>query len=677
MAIDFFDRQDHARRQTIRLLVMFVLSVVVIILAIYLVVAVAAGDMESRPQHRAPPYGSVYAERPEGPPVATLWHPELFLAVTLGTIAVIALGSLYKIAELSSGGEAIALMMGGRAVNPQTTDLAERRLLNVVEEMALAAGVPVPPVYVLDHEPGINAFAAGHQPGDAVVAVSAGCLGYLTREELQGVLGHEFSHILNGDMRLNLRLIGIVYGILVLAVIGYYLLRSAGSFSSSRDDRRDNGAALALILGLAMLVLGYLGVFLGNLIKAAINRQREFLADASSVQFTRNPGGIAGALKKIGGLADGSRIRDGHAQEISHMFFGDAFAGSFFNLLATHPPLPVRIRALEPDFDGRFPQVAPVAAASEAAKAESSAARLETLLPAAALPRSAVAAMAMDAGKLVEHVGQPQTQHLEQASQMVAELPPPLLAAAREPSTAQALICALLLSRDDPAICARQLQLLQTQSPPLWQQTQLLLTLVRPLSEAAALPLVNLSIPALKKSSPQQYVRFRQVVETLVAADGKVDLFEYSLRTVLVSYLDVHFGLKKPPAVRYRTAASAAQPATVVLAMLAYVGQSAPEDVERAFRAGAAGLLGQVALPPSDACTLDAFDAALAELAQASPKLKRDLITAVTACIAADGKITVKEGELLRAVCAALACPVPPLPATAMIDTSPLPPGEG
>ena len=402
MAIDFFDRQDHAHRQTIRLLVMFVLSVVVIILSIYLVVAVAAGGMESRAAHHSP-YGSVYAERPEGPAAPTVWNPQLFLAVTLGTIAVITLGSLYKISELSSGGESIALMMGGRAVNPQTIDLAERRLLNVVEEMALAAGVPVPPVYVLENEPGINAFAAGHQPGDAVVAVSAGCLKYLSREELQGVLGHEFSHILNGDMRLNLRLIGIVYGILVLAVIGYYLLRSAGSFSSSRDDKRDNGAALMLILGLAMLVLGYLGVFLGNLIKAAINRQREFLADASAVQFTRNPGGIAGALKKIGGLGDGSRIRDGHAHEISHMFFGDAFAGSFFNLLATHPPLPVRIRALDPDFDGRFPQVEPVAVADEAVQAESRPTRPALLRPAAGLPAAMLpaAAMTLDAEKIV------------------------------------------------------------------------------------------------------------------------------------------------------------------------------------------------------------------------------------------------------------------------------------
>jgi Zn-dependent protease with chaperone function len=671
MATDFFDRQDHARRQTIRLLAMFAMSVVTIILAIYLVVVVAVGNTKSHDRFHA---SRGFVETPEPPAVQsipTLWNPQLFLWVTLGTTAVIALGSLYKIVELSAGGETVALMLGGRPINPQTTDLAERRLLNVVEEMALASGVPVPPVYLLEQEPGINAFAAGHQPGDAVVAVSAGCLKYLTREELQGVMGHEFSHILNGDMRLDLRLIGIVNGILVLAIIGYYILRSGGSFSSSRDSKRDDSGAIVLILGLAMLILGYLGVFLGNLIKSAINRQREFLADASAVQFTRYPGGIAGALKKIGGLSEGSRIRDGHATEVSHMFFGDAFAGNFFNLFATHPPLAERIAALEPDFDGRFPEVQPVNATAEAAREGSRAGRsaqgrIPQLLPIAA---AAAVGTAMDAGKLMQHIGRPQTEHLDHAVQMVAELPPALLAAAREPLAAQALTYALLLSRDDETTRVRQLQMLQAKVElPQYQQTQQLAAAVQSLSAAAALPLVDLSIPALKKSSPQQYARFREIVAALVDADHKVDLFEYSLRTVLFSYMDINFGLKKPPAVRYRTIDAVAQPAALVLATLAYVGQDGPADVQQAFQAGAKTLLGQTAMPPQQQCTLDAFDAALTELAQASPKLKRDIIAAVTATIAADGKVTVKEGELLRAVAAALACPVPPLP-TALSGT--------
>ena len=348
---------------------MFALSVAAIILAIYLAVELATNAY----WHAARPMHDAYAttrqfddasrlHSPEDWPTdigatsdyrTRAWHPMLLLWVALGTTLVITIGSLHKISELAGGGEVVALMLGGRAVNPHSTDLAERRLLNVVEEMALASGVPVPPVYVLDREPGINAFAAGHQPGNAVVAVSAGCLQCLTREELQGVMGHEFSHILNGDMRLNLRLIGVVNGILVLAIIGYYILRSM-SYVSSRDSKEGGAQMGFLVLGLVLVVLGYLGVLLGNLIKSAISRQREFLADFSSVQFTRNPGSLAGALKKIGGISSGSRIRDAHASEISHMFFGDALAGSFFNLFATHPPLVKRIRALEPNFDGVF-----------------------------------------------------------------------------------------------------------------------------------------------------------------------------------------------------------------------------------------------------------------------------------------------------------------------------------
>ena len=378
--------------------------------------------------------------------------------------------------------------------------------------MALASGVPVPPVYVLDHEPGINAFAAGHQPGDAVVAVSAGCLEYLTREELQGVMGHEFSHILNGDMRLNLRLIGIVYGILVLAIIGYYVhALGRPRFVARLEEKRRRGAAI-FFLGLALVILGYLGVFFGKLIKSAIIRQREFLADASSVQFTRNPGGIAGALKKIGGLAEGSRIRDAHAEEISHMFFGDAFAGSLFNLFATHPPLVARIRALEPEFDGRFPAVqAPLTAKDADTPRRKTPIRLPIALPAWPVQARPQRSWRLDAGQVVQNVGRPQTEHLDHAGRIVGGMPPPLLDAAREPFSAQAVIFSLLLNRgkgvgsllpEGPEGCSaqkttdpfsfRQLQVLQGAIPPaLFQEVQQLAGLTQSLPAASRLPLVS------------------------------------------------------------------------------------------------------------------------------------------------------------------------------------------
>jgi Zn-dependent protease with chaperone function len=651
MATNFFERQDQARRLTVRLLVLFALAVVAIIAVIYFV---AVMGMAGAQEH----YG-VHAQ-------VRLWNPLVLGWVTIGTLLVVGMASLYKIAELSSGGEQIALMLGGRPVNPQTTDLAERRLLNVVEEMALASGMSVPPVYVLDGESGINAFAAGHQPGDAVVAVSAGCLRYLTREELQGVMGHEFSHILNGDMRLNLRLIGIVYGILVLAVIGYYMMRIAGS---SRGSRKDNGAAGFFILGLALLILGYIGVFFGNLIKAAINRQREFLADASAVQFTRYPGGIAGALKKIGGLSEGSHIRDAHASEVSHMFFGDAFAGLFFNPFATHPPLAVRIQALEPDFDGRFPEVEPLVVAAEGSEellATPQSGPRQSFAPAETTAAALSRASAIDTRDMLQRTGRPQAEHLCHASETIGGMPQSLVDAAREPFLAQAVIYALLLSRDDEATRNRQLQLLQSRvEPPLFRETRQLTAATQSLSAAARLPLVAMTAPAIRRSSPQQYAQFRQVVDALVSADGKIDLFEYCLRTVLFSSLDVPFGLKRTPAVRYRTIDSVAKPLFVVLSTLAHVGQKEPGDAERAFQAGAQKLLLQPAPAPPELCTLQAFDAALTELAAASPNVKQAVIGGVTACIAADGRATLEESELLRAIAAVLGCPLPPMAATA------------
>src|SRR5262245_48960742 len=292
MATNFFDQQDAARRQTGRLVFYFVMAVVAIILAVHLAVTAAF----------------LVAEDHGGDLPRALLDPGRLIAVATIVVVVIGAGSLYKIAALQEGGAAVARLLGGRLIDPTAAEPTERRLLNVVEEMALASGTPVPPVYVLDAEPGINAFAAGFAPGDAVVSVSRGCLDHLSRDELQGVVAHEFSHILNGDMRLNLRLMGLLYGILLLSVIGELLMRVAGNSSSSRrsrDDRdsKDSSWLAFFLVGVALMIIGSVGVFFGRLIKCAVSRQREFLADASAVQFTRNPAGMAGALKKIRGLA--------------------------------------------------------------------------------------------------------------------------------------------------------------------------------------------------------------------------------------------------------------------------------------------------------------------------------------------------------------------------------------
>src|SRR5688572_15653382 len=313
--MDFFQRQDNARRRTRWLIAYFMAAIGALACTFYLV--------------SLPPYFHGNPEK-EG----SFWHPELFQWVVSVTVVFIALGSLIKIAKLRKGGKAIALAMGGRALTEPATDPDERELQNIVEEMSIASGVPTPMVYVLDREPGINAFAAGFRPEDAVIGVTKGAMQFLTRDELQGVIAHEFSHILNGDMRLNLRLVGWLHGILWIALIGRGLLEASRRCIPSNAGENDlKKAGLGLFffgsfIGVIIYGLGSAGVFFGHLIKSAVARQREFLADAAAVQFTRNPAGLANALKKIGGV--GSQIRSGMAEEASHMFFGNGLRNSWF-----------------------------------------------------------------------------------------------------------------------------------------------------------------------------------------------------------------------------------------------------------------------------------------------------------------------------------------------------------
>ncbi|MFV1978967.1 MAG: M48 family metallopeptidase, partial [Myxococcota bacterium] len=339
MSTNFFENQDAARRNTKRLVFLFCLAVIAIAGMIYLLAVLLTGVEQPNPNTGQMVISPLW------------WQPDLALGVAIGTAIVVGGGSLYKIAQLRSGGAVVAEALGGVPIPPGTQDADERRLLNVVEEMAIASGIPAPPVYLLKDEQGINAFAAGFAPGDAVIGVTRGCIQKLSRDELQGVIAHEFSHILSGDMGLNIRLMGVIHGILIIGIIGYFLLRSSlFSGSSRRSNNRDNSGMAIVAAGLGLMVIGFLGTFFGNLIKASVSRQREFFADASAVQFTRNPDGIAGALKEFGGYEGGSILASPNAPEASHLFFGQGLRGGLQMLFATHPPLEERILRLDPNW---------------------------------------------------------------------------------------------------------------------------------------------------------------------------------------------------------------------------------------------------------------------------------------------------------------------------------------
>ncbi|MBI3852823.1 MAG: M48 family metalloprotease [Verrucomicrobia bacterium] len=648
--MDFFERQAKAHRNTKLLVVYFAAAVALIILSVYLVIAFAL--FGGRLNH---PSQDVAA-------VASLWNPQVFLWVALGTLAVITIGSAAKIMELSQGGSAVAEMLGGQLINPDNADPNERKLLNVVEEMAIASGVPVPQVYLLP-EQSINAFAAGHSTSDTVIAVTQGCMKLLSRDELQGVIGHEFSHVLNGDMRLNLRLIGLIFGIMGLAIVGRVLLQLR-----SRSSRDRN---LLPLLGLALLLIGWIGVFFGRLIQSAVSRQREFLADASSVQFTRNPAGLSGALQKIGGLGYGSRIESAHADLASHMFFANGMGETLFGLMETHPPLEERIRAIDPTWDGNFKSIRVDAieteerAASSAARAPARTVRPPSIGDLLGAPPvvAGLSAAAVRTDSVMPSLGTPSAMHLEYAANFRSTLSEILSSAAHEPASAAALIYSVLLSPDETtrAIQLRQLQL--QSDPGVYQEIAPLFSGVSKLISQARLPLLNMTLPTLQRLSPAQYEQFRKNMQFIIESDRQIDLFEYMLQKIVLRHLAPHFGPVKKPIVQYYVLKPLVPDCALLLSALAYLGHGDEAQIKNAFRLGAQQLElpeNILSLIESQDCNLPQIDAALKRLVEAAPNVKRLVLNACAYTVAADGVIQPEEAELLRAIADTLDCPIPP-----------------
>jgi len=537
--------------------------------------------------------------------------------------------------------------------------------------MAIAAGTPVPPVYVLE-ESGINAFAAGYAPSDAVIGITRGAIETLSRDELQGVIAHEFSHILHGDMRLNIRLIGVLHGILVLGIMGEYLLRS-----TRHSRRRSKDSGNIAVVGLALLVIGYAGTFFGNLIKAAVSRQREFLADASAVQYTRNPAGIAGALKRIGGSAVGSQLDNPAAAEISHALFSEGLTRRFSGLFATHPPLGERIRRIEPDWDGRFdlPPAATVQA-EEVSSAATMAVSSEAAKAAAdAGQAAALSALAVSAALLAQ-AGNPREADVQQARQLLASLPAALLQAAHQPASASALACLLLLDARPEHAVQQQALIVAQAEPAVVQALQSLQANADVIRPEARLPLLSLALPALRQLSPAQYASLRAVLLALMQSDGRVSLWEWVLQRVLVQQLD---GVFAPRSKLHHSAHRSLQQlhaeVGVLLGFVLRVGagrgqdasaqQEGQQQAQALFDEVLAGLgLPSAPLPPQEQLRLPRVNAALDALQALKPLQKPAFLKACAALIMADGVAAVAELEIFRALAAALDCPLPPLPAT-------------
>ncbi|MGQ4661570.1 M48 family metalloprotease [Lysobacter sp. F6437] len=627
--MNFFERQAAARRSSSRLVLLFGVAVVAIVLAVDAVVWLLSG-------------GSTGA----------------LLAVTLVTLAVIGLGSLYRLASLGDGGDSIAMQLGGELVLDDGGDLDLRRLRNVVEEIAIASGVPVPKIYVLEHESAINAFAAGYSPSDAVVAVTRGALDRLNRDELQGVIAHEFSHILNGDMRLNLRLVGVLFGIAMIAIAGRKVLEF------SVGGRRGRSLGVVVFGAVVALVVGSIGLFCARLIKAGVSRNRERLADASAVQFTRQSTGLAGALKKIGGLPDGSRLASaGNAEEVSHMLFGEGlgFDGLFGGWLATHPPLVERIQALEPGFRAeqlgalsrRWLQAPPSGLHEDL--------HLGLHQPGALPPERSE--HAVTGAMVATQVGNPGNDDYRRADAIVDKLTDELRALVADRERVVPLLLGLLLdARED--IAARQAFEIGAR---LGKATAIEAAHLREqhlvdLHPMLRLPLVALAFPVIRRRPRPQLETFLDAVNAVVLADDEVSLFEYCLSRLLTVQLResldpsryVAFGRRKPAELRKEI--------STLLAVVAEAGHADSTGAQHAYLAGMQRILPDEHIPfRSPGSAPLALEDVWTPLDSLGPLAKQLLVEAVTAAVSHDGRINVAEAELLRTICGVLHCPLPPV----------------
>lgn len=659
--MNFFEAQDKARHNTALLVLLFVGALAGLVFLLYIAAHLFL--------------------RPETPLSAQTADYNLLLDVAVGTGALVSIGMLYKTLTLAAGGgSAVAESLGGKLIPPSTADPEERRLLNIVSEMSLASGCPTPQVYLIPDD-NINAFAAGTKIGNAVIGVTRGAMHAFTRDEMQGVIAHEFSHIINGDMRLNLRLIGIIHGIMLLSYLGYFLLRSSFYTSFARGGR-SNGAAAALPLaGLALLVAGSVGAFFGGLIRSAVSRQREYLADAAAVQYTRNPQSIGGALQKIGvryGL-----LQHPKAAECAHMFFANGTALSFSNMFASHPPIEKRIKRVLPQWDGTL------AIESDSAQADQVAAARQTADDSTAAFSSnssheAVAQFATSAssatspaqreqppdlldilfGKpesaddIVGHAGE--ASDFSAAADVLQAMPRSLLAAISDPYSARALVYGFLLDKQDLHCRRAQCEHLRAHADTgVYELTMQLAPDIARLPRPACLPLLLQSMPALRTLSPRQFGMFANNVAALISADEKITVFEWSVEAALSHYLEECFG--RP----LQTAADAKPPvlpdtqtaAAYALSLVALAGQG--KNAEDAFTRATAAYSQKLKFSNADFVPQQ-LDAAMRRLNKLPPAQKKIFLQTAANLAAHDNIITPDECALLRAFAALLDCPLPP-----------------
>ncbi len=649
-ATDFFGRQEDAKRAARSLVVMYVLSVIT-------VVAMLLGPLCLI---RA---GVVHALRLDEYQGIALYPQVTTLCVIGGGLVALMLGvTLFRIYTLSDGGYVVMRDIGAIPIDPDTTDPYHRRLINVAQEMAIAASVPMPDLYLLQRESGINSLVAGHGPGDAALCVTRGCLDRLDRDELQGIVAHEFSHIVHGDMRLNIHLSGLFAGIFVLSTWGRALMVWGAV--------RKNGL-FAVMGGFAMFMVGSIGYVIGRLTQAFISRSREYLADAAAIQFTRQQRGLTGALKKTLALKEGSRISEFDPTEIAHMLFGE---GRKHNaLLAAHPTVPARIEALGSHYDER--EILRIIQAWEAPDPQtptssSAPAAPATVPPAGPVPAPVVTAAPVPAAgaaiPAMPAVGQVGDAALAHAARCLQSLPEAWLKAAQGDGDVTVMVLAMTVSADNRVDQLQRIEARYDRGRRM--QVFALLKDGGVLPIQARMPLLALALPSLRKMDPYRLGMLQQALHEWSHADGRVDLHEYCLVHLFRMYVRE---ITQPGARRLMGAARLFDCRVQFGLLCALVAREGGASDDRARSLWQAVMDRAIpghgltyTVPSAWQTTLDSQLAVLDEL---RPEHKKIVVSSLSAIILVDRKVTLAEAELLRLVCACIHCPLPPFIDTATI----------
>ena len=635
--MNFFQEQERARHHTMWLVAIFTLAVLVLIVITILFLTGLYVYLDDIPVATFLASPLEYLE------------PKFLYGTSVAVIMVVAGGSLYKYSSLSSGGKSVAIALGGRQLNRNRANRDEQKLLNVVEEMAIASGISTPTIFILE-EPGINAFAAGLTLDDAVIGVTKGTVEKLDREELQGVIAHEFSHIFNGDMRLNLQLTATLHGILLIGLIGRFILRSmsrSSYHSRTTRSKKDGGGLYVLVLGGGLMAIGYAGTFFGSIIKANVSRKREYLADATAVQYTRYPRGISGALKKIAYYH--SHLDSPAAETYSHLYFAEGVSSLFSSLMATHPPLKERIKRIEPRWNGRFPDYGKLQGTREQ-KQEPKVGHEKEQERKERFTQGAIAAAMM-------RVGQVKEEEVEKVQEEIAALDARVMERLGDPLGAQAVILSLLY---DEAYKEPLYRVVQEENPYLLLEfVNVMQAEYKALRKQSTL-VVSLSMNALKNLSVEQYQHFKKIVETFVTIDGEVTLFEWSLQYIIQRPLEMHLGLRKVPKRTSTHIGAIKEEVEILYSMLVQAQYSDETEAQKAFDATKKAIhAGALKYVPREQIDHETFIRSVMAVESAKPAIAERIFEGVLHSIKIDGKVSESEDAFVHAIAQLMQVPLP------------------